>query len=198
MQNIDRFFLLKAEFVLAKLIKVVVIAFVLEVGSLMFRLSVTYGGDPAFGPMYQRMVEQPLHSSQRLEIHQKLAENVTPSPSYGPGASIFMDTLKGAMSTVQQSLCEPSMDISPSPGSRNSPNVAVPQQRIPMQTQQLERALPHALHNNYNHLHQSPSLNLLPPRVNSSIVAQTTNSLNNPPAFFLPPYLQTLYNQSKP
>lgn len=175
--------------------------------------------------MCQRLVGQ----QQLLQQKQFNSESVTPSPSYGPGTSTFMDTFRSSVlsSIQQQPSCEPSLDVSPSPGerSRNSPNIAVSTaQRVlssPMQPthQQFERTLPHALHNNYsNQLHQNPSphpSSIPPPQLhpqstnphsqnfiqacvnNPSLVAQTSsiNSLNQP-QILLPPYLQTLYNQS--
>jgi hypothetical protein len=147
---------------------------------------------------------------QQLMMQQKvLNESMTPSPSYGPGTSTFMDTFRGSvMSTIQQPSCERSVDISPSPGerSRNSPNIAVSSaaQRVlssPMQQSQLfERTLPHALHNNYSYLHhQNTSLtpthslspNFLQTCVTPVVVPPNSSSM------LLPPYLQTLYNQQQ-
>lgn len=139
-------------------------------------------------------------------LQSKPVSSVTPSPSFGPGTSTFMDTFRSSvMSTVHQPSCNPSVEVSPSPGpgerSRNSPSIAPTRlPSSPMQTQQFERTLPHALHNNFNsQLHQVP--NLLPSCVpNPNLMASMAtplNPMNNPPALLLPPYLQTLYNQPK-
>jgi hypothetical protein len=148
--------------------------------------------------MCQRLMGQPPQHFQP-----KAVSSVTPSPSFGPGTTTFMDTFR--MSTVQQSSCEPSLDVSPSPGtgerSRNSPSVVPSRLPSSPMPQQFDRTLPHALHNNYtSQLHQNP--NLLPSCVTNPnlmpSVANSLNNLNNPPALLLPPYLQTLYNQPKP